>query len=277
MCSSFFKQRLAHAIIFEGFDDFQLNDICDFLSYLIFCENNSVKNGPCKVCKACKKVKANTHPDIVTIEAALSSKSIYIDDIRKIISDAYIIPSESNYKLFIIKNSETMTIQAQNALLKLLEEPPKGVFLVLTCKALDSILTTIKSRAQIFTLSYYDSKYNTINDHKALNLAEQLLNLVAQNNQFDFLLATSNLVKNKEIFKQTLLEMQIIIHSAITFYFTQNIKNTSSLSQKLSEVFDVKQLIFKENTIIDAYNNMDLNVNHNLNLTNICIKLFDNY
>lgn len=243
---------------------------------MIFCENNSIKNRPCKVCKACKKVKAHTHPDIITIESASPSKSIYVDDIRKIISDAYIIPSESNYKLFIIKNSESMTVQAQNALLKLLEEPPKGVFLVLTCKALDSILKTIKSRTQIFTLSHYDNKNITLNEDKALNLAEQLLSLVADNNQFDFLLTTSNLVKDKGFFKQTLLEMQLIIHSAITFHFTQNKKNTSSLAQRLSQTFDVKKLIFKENTIIDAYNNMDLNVNHNLNLTIICIKLFNN-
>ena len=91
-------------------------------------------------------------PDIHIESGGTAARSFHVDAIRFIRSDAYIRPNESPYKVYLLFRAETMSEQAQNALLKILEEPPARVVFILTCDSAISLLPTIRSRAQIFTL-----------------------------------------------------------------------------------------------------------------------------
>ncbi|MBQ1896132.1 MAG: DNA polymerase III subunit delta', partial [Clostridia bacterium] len=72
-----------------------------------------------------KKVMADIHPDVITVLPEEKKKTLSVDVIRKMREDAYIIPNENERKVYIIGRAELMLDYAQNALLKILEEPPK--------------------------------------------------------------------------------------------------------------------------------------------------------
>lgn len=109
------------------------------------------------------------------------SSSFGVDDIRRIIEEVLKKPFQGDKKVLILHKCEKMTVQAQNALLKTIEEPPKGVYLILLSESLELILDTIKSRCQIYKLTplskdeineYIDSKYSHINiDNRKAALA----------------------------------------------------------------------------------------------------------
>lgn len=90
--------------------------------------------------------------DIYPFKAGKDKNSIGIDDIRALIDDTNKRPYEGDKKVIIIYEGEKMTPQAQNALLKTIEEPPLGVHIIILTKSLDAILETIKSRCQIHML-----------------------------------------------------------------------------------------------------------------------------
>ena len=102
------------------------------------------ENKPCYHCKACLQFVNNNNMDFSTIDA--TENSIKIDQIREMISGIYEKPILSEKKIYIINNAEMMTVQAQNCLLKILEEPPQYVIIILIVANEQAILNTIKSR-----------------------------------------------------------------------------------------------------------------------------------
>ena len=103
-----------------------------------------------------KRIEARQSPDISEYGLVGTAKSVGIDTIRAIKEAAYITPSELEFKLFIIDDAHLMTVQAQNALLKLLEEPPKSVYFMLLCGNIANILTTVRSRAPTLRMQLFD-------------------------------------------------------------------------------------------------------------------------
>lgn len=106
---------------------------------------------PCGLCRDCRKVRENIHPDVITISRPLDDKgkqkaNITVDQIRAISADAVVLPNEAARKVYLIDEAETMNPAAQNAALKLLEEPPAdAVFLLCTVNPM-LLLPTVRSR-----------------------------------------------------------------------------------------------------------------------------------
>ncbi|MBV7275421.1 DNA polymerase III subunit delta' [Clostridium sp. PL3] len=91
--------------------------------------------------------------DIIEFKLQKDKKSIGIDDIKNIIEETNKKPYEGDKKVILLYNADKMTEAAQNAFLKTIEEPPKGIFIILLCEKLEKILDTIKSRCQIYKLN----------------------------------------------------------------------------------------------------------------------------
>lgn len=87
------------------------------------------------------------------IDIRLSGNSIGVDEIRKVIGEANVKPFEGDKKVIIIHKGDAMTVQAQNALLKTIEEPPEGVFFIILSESLDMLLPTVRSRCHIHRLT----------------------------------------------------------------------------------------------------------------------------
>jgi DNA polymerase-3 subunit delta' len=93
------------------------------------------------------------YADIIEFKLSKDKKSIGIDEIKNIIVEINRKPYEGDKKIIIIYKADKITEIAQNAFLKNIEEPPKGVFIILLCEKLDNILDTIKSRCQVYKLN----------------------------------------------------------------------------------------------------------------------------
>ena len=101
---------------------------------------------PCGVCPACVKAAKGLHPDVIRLEREEDKASILVRQIRALSEDAAIAPNEADRKVYIIPEADKLNPQAQNAFLKLLEEPPKGVCFVLCAAGIGSLLPTVLSR-----------------------------------------------------------------------------------------------------------------------------------
>ena len=142
--------KVSHAYILHGERGMGKLEIAKWVAKAIQCDNNAPekedKTGePCGECRSCKQTESNNQPDIKYVTP--SKKTLGVDDIREQINDdASIKPYGSPYKIYIIPKSDTMTIQAQNALLKTIEEPPKYAIFILLAANIDAFLPTILSR-----------------------------------------------------------------------------------------------------------------------------------
>lgn len=136
---------VSHAYIFHGDDGIGKTALAKGFAKLLQCEAGH--GDSCDMCHSCKQVESGNQPDIKWITHEKSKTSLGVDEIREQLNgDIQVKPYSGKYKIYIIEDAEKMTQQAQNALLKTIEEPPAyGIILLLT-NSMDALLPTIKSR-----------------------------------------------------------------------------------------------------------------------------------
>ncbi|RKM59997.1 DNA polymerase III subunit delta [Butyrivibrio sp. CB08] len=141
--------KASHAYIISGEDGSGKEFIARIFAKALQCSDRQEKDGEieaCDLCPSCIKAMSDNHPDIITITHD-KPNSIGVDDIRlRLRDDVVIKPYESKYKIYIIPEGEKMTIAAQNALLKTLEEPPSYIIIIILTNNLNAFLPTIISR-----------------------------------------------------------------------------------------------------------------------------------
>lgn len=126
------------------------------------------------------KKEEKQYVDIVEFKMPKDKKSIGIDEVKNIIQETTKKPYEGDKKVIILYRAESMTEAAQNAFLKTIEEPPKGIFIILLCEKLENILDTIKSRCQIYKLNRLSEKEMLeFLNNKFQNLSEDELKAVS--------------------------------------------------------------------------------------------------
>lgn len=141
--------RLPHAIIIEGEQGLGKHILAREIALNLLCKSD---NPPCRNCAQCSKVLKGIHPDIYEFTADGTKNSFKVDDVRRVIEDAYVQPNEADYKIFILGNCHGMNANAQNAILKILEEPPSYVLFILTTVSKSALLETVLSRSVVITV-----------------------------------------------------------------------------------------------------------------------------
>ena len=132
--------HISHFYLISGPAGSGRHTLAKLLAAAILCQGHQK---PCMACSACRKVMVNTHPDFITINDP-THKTIPVDLIRDMRDDLFIRPNESMWKIYMI--DQEMRTEGQNALLKVLEEPPKyGVFILIADNP-ESLLPTVRSR-----------------------------------------------------------------------------------------------------------------------------------
>ena len=135
--SNFDGNKLSHAYIVSG-------DIADTLAMAAVCSGGGEK--PCMNCIHCSKASRGIHPDIAIIDKRENKREIVIEQIREIKRDVIVVPNESEKKAYIINNAELMNANAQNAFLRILEEPPSHAVFILRTDFPAELLPTVRSR-----------------------------------------------------------------------------------------------------------------------------------
>ena len=138
------EDKVSHAYILNGEKGSGKKMLAGLFAQTLQCEKGGAE--PCYECHSCKQAVSGNHPDIIWVTHE-KPNSISVDDIRvQINGDIQVKPYNGKYKIYIVPDADMMTVQAQNALLKTIEEPPAyAVILLLTENAI-SLLPTICSR-----------------------------------------------------------------------------------------------------------------------------------
>jgi len=144
------QNKVSHAYILNGQRGSGKKMLARLFSMTLQCESG--KSEPCGECRSCIQANNGNQPDIITVKHEKPS-SISVDDVRQQINgDIMIKPYSSPYKIYIVPEADLMTVQAQNAILKTIEEPPEYAVIFLLTENADSLLPTIRSRCVMLKL-----------------------------------------------------------------------------------------------------------------------------
>ena len=160
------KREFSHAYIIEGPYGSGKHTVARLAAAAIMCKDSDTL--PCKRCELCQKILNDNCVDVRFFDA------FKVDDVRKIKEAIYQSATECDYQIFILNDAQKMTVQAQNALLLSLEEPPKNVVFFILCTDASILLETIRSRAQILRTKPLSKR--DILDYVEENLSTTLTN-----------------------------------------------------------------------------------------------------
>ena len=249
-------QKVSHAYILDGEEGAGKNMLARTFAQTLQCERGGTE--PCGECHSCKQAMSGNQPDIITVTHEKPA-SIGVEDIRgQLCGDIQIKPYSSPYKIYIVDEAEKMTVQAQNALLKTIEEPPAyGVIMLLTTNA-DAFLPTILSRCVTLKLRpvkneiirpYLMEKYH-IPDYQAevctafargnVGKAERL----AQSEQFAEL-------------KSHLLHLLRHLRDMEVYELTEAVRSASEYKTEINDYLDLMALWFRDVLLFKATRQID--------------------
>lgn len=187
----------SNAFLFETTDKVFLTNFSYCFAKFLLCER---ENKPCGICESCKKVSLLSHSDLIIYPQ--THKNILVEDIKNLIDNIYLAPLESNKKVFILNNFSSSTIQAQNKLLKILEEPPKNTYIILNVTNTNKILPTVLSRCKkIRLVPLSDNEIslaisNFDNKNKIIEIASgNLTNAISYSSDKNFMKIYNNCLK----------------------------------------------------------------------------------
>ena len=148
---------LPHAFLIEGPRGSGKHTLANELAAALNCERREEAGAlPCHTCNTCRRIAERTFTDVKYLSKPKDKATIGINELKLFKEDMYLSATESEYKIYVIENAELLTPQAQNALLIVLEEPPKNVVILLLSEQADKLLTTIKSRVQYVAMSRFN-------------------------------------------------------------------------------------------------------------------------
>ena len=174
---------IGHAYILEGAEGSGKLTFVRLLAAMLECEADPGTTAcmPCERCRSCCNIISGNSPDLTVVER--EGSSIGVDAVRKIKEDIYLSSTESEYKVYAIREADRLTEEAQNALLIFLEEPPKNVIIFLLCASSVSLLETVRSRAVTLRMQLFSNfeiiEYLKENVDRARGLGGEALNAVA--------------------------------------------------------------------------------------------------
>ena len=156
---------VVHALMITGEAGTGKRTLAGLLCEALMCKAQT--GIPCGKCSGCRLAVSGEHPDITVIEkgvplareTAKGRATIPVDDIREMIRICSQYPLEGGNRVVMIRDADNMTFQAQNSLLKILEEPPQNTFFILTSSHPDQLLITVKSRCRPLKMTPWETEY----------------------------------------------------------------------------------------------------------------------
>jgi DNA polymerase III subunit delta' len=175
--------RLSHSYIVYSDNPSIRRSFVFILAQIILCTEGNINIVPCGICDSCRKIEKGIYPDLYTLEPVSKSRQIVIgkdiDDIDTIrwFQSRFSLSSmsETGGKIGIIRDADRITVQAQNAFLKNLEEPPKRTSFILTSGNPHTLLPTVISRCQFIPLLTNKCSYDFADNIKLYNLLFEMI------------------------------------------------------------------------------------------------------
>lgn len=263
--SSVAQGSFPHGVLIECQNEREGEDFARFVANCLVCRGEFK---PCGACPDCLKAQKQGHPDIFETDGIKGkSRNFTVDAVREIRDDAFIVPNESDRKIYILKNGQNMNEQAQNAILKILEEPPTYVFFIIVTTSKSTMLETVLSRVQVYSLLSDEGEITEKEAEAVKGFVKALLNVnetalmehtavFQRNNQF----AKSVLILLSEVFRDALVQKSGFSRE---FRFPEEVK-------KLCTAVTSKHLLQLINVCDELISSVDRNCNNNLLVVRMC-------
>lgn len=267
---SFDSGKFPHAVIIEGGSSSLRKETAKFIAKALVCISDEEK--PCGVCSQCHKAGKDSHSDIIKVIGTSKTGKMTVEDIRSMREIAFVAPNEAQRKVYIIYESGDMSEQTQNMLLKVLEEPPHYVCIILECEDKSFLLETVRSRSTVFRLSQEeDDSLSKKKKEKAYLLAEEMANAMLSERESDLMAVIGSFEKNYDLLTSSLRRLVLIIRDAIILPGdVEMLGGCVECSNKLKENFSPIQLMKVIDNIEDILDSVQHSGNKNLILTRCC-------
>lgn len=300
------SNRLPHAIIIEGEEGLGKRTLAREIALNLFCRSEGER--PCRSCPQCSKVLKGFHPDIYEYSAPGTPRSFHIATVREVREDIIMQPNEADYKVYILGNCQCMGIEAQNAILKILEEPPQYAIFILTTTTKSALLETVLSRSVVISLEGVDAKqgadyicqkddsidfndaysamsvwngnigkaFQSLSDgklSKISSISNDMCEALLMENEYEMLKCCSVFDGDRATQLNVLTHLKTIFRDALFFGSTEVLSGNEKIAKELSSRLNKKKLL----RLIDACNSlnslMQKNANNAIIITKICYEL----
>lgn len=261
------SSRPPHAVMLTGADDKTRKKEALNAAAAFVCE--SADNKPCGKCAACKKAKAGSHPDILTVVPTGKGGNYKKEDITTAISDnLYVAPNEAERKVYVLYDADKLTAIIQNTLLKSIEEPPGFAGFIFTCRSKESILETVRSRVTEVRLGEAESEFvQADEDTRSLVLA--LASAISTRDEYSILKACSGIKKSRQYIADVCSLLIIVLRDALAEGEAKSMsgadKQAVTLAAKCTQA-ELLAAVAAAKSIIRA---SESNANENLMLTRL--------
>ncbi|MDO4419102.1 MAG: hypothetical protein Q4B92_01945 [Ruminococcus sp.] len=256
------SRRFPHALILNGGTAESRDSLTTLLSKWAVCKSD---HKPCDECIPCQKAQKKVHPDIYFAKGSGKTDVIAVDEIRNITRACSIIANEADTKVFVIKDADKrMGVEALNAFLKTLEEPPQAILFLLTTEDAGTLPETVLSRCTVLNLE----QSSGFSD-ETLELAKNILLSITETSELNLLKNTA-VLNDKSVALEVLPAMRAILSDALSLTVSDEALLSKDLSQVLSVKLTKKKLIGLIETVNNAIYTIGRNVSLSLMSTWIC-------
>lgn len=202
-------REFPQTVLLEGGGEEVRRALARFLANALVCTGENAR--PCGVCRACRKCSSGNHPDVQCFGPEKKNGIFKVETCRAIRQDAFVLPNDGDTKVYILENCQSMNDSSENALLKILEEPPAGVYFLLTCPSGSAMLPTVRSRAVTVTLTGFEEPFSK----ETLQTAGRLASALCARSEWALLQATAPLERDREETDSVLRCLSEILEGAI--------------------------------------------------------------
>ncbi len=267
-------ERFPHTSIIEGGTAEERTALGNKIAAALICDDEAQR--PCGKCNHCRKSEQGLHPDIIIQNPSKteSGNLLYrVDDIREIRSSVLVVPNEAEKKIFILSEAQVMNIQAQNAFLKILEEPPAYTVFILLCSTKSVFLPTVISRATVYSLGDVNEISNDFPKEKIIECSEKIVLAAATGNDFELVKAAGAFEKNQKLLHACLPVISEMFASALRLKFNAEQAPEFECSEKAASRMSKSALLSACESMEKINKSLNMNANLNLTLGRLCTLL----
>ena len=254
--------RIPHTVIIEGDSKEERDSAALLLAAGAVCTGG---DKPCLSCIQCRKVLEGVHPDVTVPTASKTSKTgiIALKDLREHMSSASIKPNEAALRIYIFFDADRMLREdAQNTLLKIIEEPPQDILFIFTVEKAKLLLPTVRSRAHIITL-----RRSFTPDESTVQAAQSVTDGIVSLYEYDLLRALSSLGDKTAVENVLALVTESL---RLAMLYLSGVPTDDPTAKKLARKLDRRRIIALSDATYEAAQKLRTNINLQLLLTRLC-------
>ena len=233
--------RLPQSVIVESGNEQSRLRAAELLAAAAQCTQADV---PCSDCSVCRKVLAHNHPDVKIISPLKDRTTVSVAQAREVRSDAYVKAHEGRTKVYIFDQAQALTPEAQNAMLKVIEEPPSGSLFIFCLPAAGALLETIRSRSNTVSLPAEDEQKSKGVREKLEDAVTLLTDAIIARDETDMMAALIPLEKDRQKILDAMELAALVLRDAVAYGDGQpTISGMPQAAQKLQAALQKELLV----------------------------------